>query len=105
MIFDVLSFYRMPKKTKKEKLLARYHKKLRLLENKQAIVSPVQIKISNPVSIPPVNNETKTAIIEPLTQEHKQLNQYFFSDLKKSLLLITLIIGLEISLYFAKLIK
>ena len=98
MIFDVLSFYRMPKKTKKEKLLARYHKKIRLLENKQAITSTVQTKIPNLVSVPPVNNETKTAIIEPL-------NLYFFSDLKRSLLLIVLIIGLEVSLYFVKLIK
>jgi len=109
-VFDILYlifyiYYRMPKKTKKEKLLAHYHKKIRLLENKQAIAIPVQTKIPISVSIPPVNNETKTAKIELLTQEHKQSNQYFFSDLKKSLVLITLIIGLEISLYFAKLIK
>lgn len=95
----------MPKKTKKEKLLARYHKKLRLLENRQTVNPPVQAKIINEVSMPPVESKIKTPINEPLTQEHKQLDQYFFSDLKKSLLLITLIIGLEISLYFAKLIK
>ena len=89
MRFDSIYYYRMPKKTKREKILASYHKKLRLLENRQAITSPVQIKnINTPVPI----------IIEPV-------NQYFFSDLKKSLLLITLIIGVEVGLYFAKLIK
>ena len=88
----------MPKKTKKEKLLALYHRKIRLLENRQVVSSPVQTKIPVAISMPSINNETKTAINEPL-------NQYFFSDLKKSLILITLIIGLEISLYFAKLIK
>ena len=95
----------MPKKTKKEKMLARYHKKLRLLENRQTVSSPIQAKIINEASMPPAESKVKTLINEPLIQELKNFNQYFFSDLKKSLLLITLIIGLEISLYFAKLIK
>lgn len=89
----------MPKKTKKKKLLALYHKKIRLLENKQATVpatvSSMVPKKPDSVLAPVANQETK---ISPL-------NQYFFSDLKKSLILITVIIGLEISLYFAKLIK
>jgi len=95
----------MPKKTKKEKLLARYHRKIRLLENKPLVTPPIQTKITTSISVPTVENETKPAMTEPLNQEQKQLNQYFFSDFKKSLLLIVLIIGLEISLYFAKLIK
>ena len=74
----------MPKKTKKEKLLALYHRKIRLLENS-----------FSPTPTPVAKQEIKNFPI----------NQYFFSDLKKSLILITLIIGLEISLYFAKLIK
>ncbi len=95
----------MPKKTKKEKLLALYHKKIRLLENRQVISTPAQTKIPTSLSMSPINHETKTVITEPLTQERKQSNQYFFSDLKKSLIFITLIIGLEISLYFVKLFK
>jgi hypothetical protein len=87
----------MPKKTKKEKVLAMYHKKLRLLENRGVNTSPVQIKTS--VSIPsPSFDKVKPVISEPV-------NQYFFSDLKKSLLLIIIILGVEVSLYFAKLIK
>jgi len=85
----------MPKKTKKEKLLALYHRKIRLLENKQTITPITPSITQSPVPMPVVNQEIK---ISPL-------NQYFFSDLKKSLILITLIIGLEISLYFAKLIR
>ncbi|MFA6533369.1 MAG: hypothetical protein WCT22_05250 [Patescibacteria group bacterium] len=87
----------MPKKTKKEKLLALYHKKLRLLENRHTTVSPVQAKVVFEEQIPVIENKIKTAVNEP--------PQYFFSDLKKSLLLIVLILGLEISLYFARLIK
>ena len=87
----------MPKKTKKEKLLASYHKKLRLLENRQATDTPVQAKVVIKEQIPVMENKIETVINEP--------PQYFFSDLKKSLLLIVLILGLEVSLYFAKLIK
>jgi hypothetical protein len=87
----------MPKKTKKEKLLASYHKKLRLLENRQTVASPVQAKVVIKEQIPVGDNKIKTEINEP--------PQYFFSDLKKSLLLIVLILGLEVSLYFSGLIK
>ena len=88
----------MPKKTKKQKLLASFHKKLRLLENREVNASQVQIKTSVIDPSPVFNNIQKPEIIEPV-------NKYFFSDLKKSLLLIVLILGIEISLYFAHLIK
>ncbi|MEK7522526.1 MAG: hypothetical protein AAB569_03025 [Patescibacteria group bacterium] len=88
----------MPKKTKKEKILASYHRKIRLLENRQMITSPVQVKTPVTVEINTFENKIKPEVIEPV-------NQYFFSDLKKSLLLIVLIVGVEVGLYFAKLIK
>ncbi|MFA6017423.1 MAG: hypothetical protein WC744_05035 [Patescibacteria group bacterium] len=87
----------MPKKTKKEKLLAQYHKKLRLLENRQTVASPVQAKVEIKERIPVVENKIKTEINEP--------PQYFFSDLKKSLLLILVIVGIEVGLYFVHWIK
>ncbi len=87
----------MPKKTKKEKLLASYHKKLRLLENRQTIASPIQEKVVVKEQIPIIDRKVEMVINEP--------PQYFFSDLKKSLLLIVLILGLEVSLYFSGLIK
>jgi hypothetical protein len=87
----------MPKKTKKEKIIAAYRKKLRLLERA----------------------EVKPVVLETRAEEKKQVKQtvqvkqsekttppkYFFSDLGKSLILIFLVIALEIGLYFAKLIK
>jgi hypothetical protein len=85
----------MPKKTKKEKLLARYHKKLRLLENREIPVSKIETNVK---VIEPSTNKIKPTVAEPV-------NEYFFSDLKKSILLIILILGIEVSLYFAKLIK
>ncbi len=85
----------MPKKTKKEKILALYHKKIRLLESKQTTIPATVPTTPSPAPMPIIKQETK---ISPL-------NQYFFSDLKKSLILITLIIGLELLFYYAKLFK
>ncbi len=64
----------MPKKTRKEKILAAYRKRLSVSEQ------PLKIEPSN---------------------EEKQITNYFFFDLKKSLILIAIVITLEISLYFA----
>jgi hypothetical protein len=104
----------MPKKTKKEKLLTLYRKRIRLLENKREVAFPTaspatpspvpSIPVSS-VQKPAAEKEVDAAKTGTISPEQKQLDQYFFSDLKKSLILITLIIGLEISLYFVKLIK
>jgi len=91
----------MPKKTKKEKLLALYHKKLKSLENRSA-TPQVEITYRSQKQIPVQKQEEK---VIPVTSEDKLLNKYFFSDLKKSLILIVLIIGVEVSLYAAHLIK
>jgi hypothetical protein len=85
----------MPKKTKKEKLLAFYHKKIRLLGSKQTSTHATVSTTPSTAPMPIANQEIK---ISPI-------NQYFFSDLKKSLILIILIIGLEITLYFVTMIK
>jgi len=86
----------MPKKTKKEKILAMYHKKLRMLENQQVVTLPVKLKTLNSIVQEPIVKEEKIEILE---------SKYFFSDLKKSLILIVLIIGVEVALYIAKLVK
>lgn len=88
----------MPKKTKKEKVLAMYHKKLRLLKNREVVSTSAQTKIQISAAPSHSSNKVKPVTIEPV-------NQYFYSDFKKSLLLITAILGLEVSLYFVKLIK
>lgn len=94
----------MPKKTKKEKLLALYRKKIRLLENKQSTTVPASPIVQSPESKLIENREIKNKTIS-VPPEKKVINQYFFSDLKKSLLLIVLILGLEVSLYFARLVR
>jgi len=86
----------MPKKTKKEKILAMYHKKLRMLENQQVVTSPVKLKTPNSIVQEPIVKKERIEIPE---------SKYFFSDLKKSLILIVLIIGVEVALYIAKLVK
>lgn len=91
----------MPKRTKKEKILALYRKRLKLIESQSVKPqpSPSQITVQIPVS--------------GLTEKHKEeslpddspVRKYFMKDLKKSLLIITGIFALEFAIYFVKLIK
>ncbi len=80
----------MPKKTRKEKILALYRKKLRLLER------PTPVPMAEPKPKIKVTNDNME-----LSDEEKQITHYFSVDLKKSLILIAIVITLEISLYFA----
>lgn len=87
----------MPKKTKKEKILAEYRRRLKLLQLNQ----PNQLQEITPV-INTVSNESiekKEPIIG--NEEDALITSYFKKDFKKSLFLITIVITLEISLYFA----
>lgn len=86
----------MPKKTRKEKILAAYRKKLRSLEQPKKVLPD-----KNYHQELPVKKSEPSKKIEPISQEVKN----FFPDLRKSLILIILIIALEIGLYFARLIK
>lgn len=91
----------MPKKTKKEKIIAEYRKKLQLLKSNQMqnpIVTP--ITSSKPsISIPMKEQPKKQPIVD--TQEDSLITSYFKKDFKKSLFLIAIVITLEFSLYFA----
>ena len=89
----------MPKKTKKQKILAAYRKKLQLIEQSSSYLDKPSAKIEKPTE---KNEEVK---IETNQEELLVINQYFFSDLRKSLFLTVFIIALEIGLYFANLIK
>ncbi len=82
----------MPKKTKKEKIIAAYRKRLKLLEEQQI----------EPQTFPKKEEEIVISEVKPdLTKEDQTISHYFKSDLKKSLILIGFIIALEIFLYFA----
>lgn len=94
----------MPKKTKKQKIIAQYRKKLKLLSD----FSNIQRLEKNNDS----KKENKNKPIENLrlsdnnNQSSDNLNKkYFLKDFKTSILLIIFIIVLEIGLYFVKLIK
>lgn len=94
----------MPKKTKKQKIIAQYRKKLKLLSdfsNTQRLEKKDDLQ-----------KEDKNEKVENLTLSTNNnlssdnLNKkYFLKDFKKSILLIVFIIALEIGLYFVKLIK
>jgi len=87
----------MPKKTKKEKIIADYRKKLKFIEQ----TSPALSSISHSKS-PIVTNAAESRQPMPIDNTKiKDMLIYFKKDFRKSLILITGIIGLEICLYFA----
>jgi len=79
----------MPQKTKKEKIIAEYRRRLQMLQKHEVTVP--RVSPSQPL---PTRNVTP--------QENDFLIiSYFKSDFTKSLILIAAVIALEISLYFA----
>lgn len=90
----------MPKKTKKEKIIAEYRRKLKFIQNQKITISPViepsAVKKQEEIH-PKIITHTKPAH----TEEDSLITSHFKSDFKKSLILIVFIIGLEIFLYFA----
>lgn len=80
----------MTRKTKKEKKIAAYRKKLQFL---QEISKAKNIDEAKKVSEPPSEKTIETI-------ESQSTPTHFIKDLKKSLLVIFLIITLEIIIYF-----
>ena len=78
----------MPRKTKKEKIIAASRRQQLQLVHTQ----PEPIQREKPV---PVKME------EPESDK----NNFFFPDLKKSLMLSAIVITLEIALYFARIVR
>ncbi|MBW7960279.1 hypothetical protein B6D29_02195 [Microgenomates bacterium UTCPR1] len=93
----------MSKKTKKEKILAAYRRKLRLLEQNEKPIQPSIMTVERRTNKEEVEASKKPKNVQGISQS--LLSKYFFSDLKKSLVLVVLIIALEFLLYFANLIK
>jgi len=87
----------MPKKTKKEKIIAQYRRQLKFLQEKGIKILPNQAQIE----------KKETAVNKQKTAENLQLESldktkhFFVIDLKKSIFLSLLIIALELFLYFA----
>lgn len=89
----------MPKKSKKEKVIAAYHRKYKLLKE-----TAVAVQKSDKFS----TLDEKKVIIKPPqkiissdnNEQDRTIRNFFLSDLKKTLFLIFSIIVLEIGLYF-----
>lgn len=96
----------MPKKTKKEKIIAQYRRKLKLLERLQAPPSFNKEVISNQNS-KKATNKTELNITFEKKNEDKDIKtvSFFLADLRKSFILIGIIIALEILLYFVRIIN
>ncbi len=92
----------MPKKTRQEKVLSAQRKKIKLLEQLIQTRSVDTVSPASPknVSASPTPEKSEK-ILEKLPVDEKDLalKNFFIKDLKKSLLLIILIITLEIIIY------
>ncbi|MCX7881247.1 MAG: hypothetical protein N2482_01900 [Patescibacteria group bacterium] len=117
----------MPKKTKKEKIITQYRKRLKILEQQTKTVpltfhlktqsqpnfeeknnlpvKPNSLNLS--LTKPSINNLSpqKISLNDEIKKVDTEAQKIFFLDLKKSLFLSILIIGLEIILYFVRIIK
>lgn len=91
----------MPKKTKKEKIIAQYRRQLKFLQEKGVQILPKQAQLE----------KKETAVNKQETTDNLQLDSldqtkhFFIIDFKKSIFLSTLIIALELFLYFALVLK
>ena len=91
--------YLMPKKTKEQKIIASYRRKLQLLKQQNTIDHPHPAVSPAQQLVIPQRKETPVILQE--TAEDSMIKKYFIIDFRKSLLLIAFIIALEILLYFA----
>ena len=90
----------MSKKTKKQKIIASYRNKLRLLESQKRDfeLKEETKEIKEEKQILP--KKEKEIIIKD-TQKETTYSNYFKADFKKSLIITILILGFEIGLYTA----
>ncbi len=89
----------MPKKTKKQKILAKLHRQKQLLKQTNLISQPSSLPMS------PKKENVNKDYQKALNTQDDVLKKYFLIDFRKSLMIVVLIITLEIAFYFAKLIK
>lgn len=85
----------MPKKSKKEKVIAAYHRKIKLIN----LQTPA-VHVEEPLNLKKESKVVLEKKIEIDYQEDKAVRDFFFADLKKTLFLIFSIIVLEFGLYF-----
>lgn len=101
----------MPRKTKKQKILSEYRRKLKQLEELKSSATETSLKQSTyPMSLTPhQSNYLISSAIEkkpasPLDY-NQSLVQFTISDLKKTLWLTLLIVGLEFLIFYINVLK
>ena len=88
----------MPKKTREEKIIAQYRKKIKLIET-ESYRPPEKNNTKIQETVPSLQ---KPAVTENITEKDITLKKYFLSDFTKSLFLIGFIISLEFVFYFVR---
>lgn len=101
----------MPRKTKKQKILSEYRRKLKQLEE----LKNSSIKISSQPAIFPhsfTSQQPNYLSLSPIQkkplfslEENQSLVQFTISDLKKTLWLTLLIVGLEFLVFYLNVLK
>lgn len=91
----------MPKKTKKQKVLSEYRKKLQEISAQQVQVKDVKY------SPQAAQNFIEKKVVQPVTyvlnDYEKQLAKFTFADLRKTIIITSIILVLEFLIFFANL--
>lgn len=85
----------MPKKTRAQKILSQLRKRQKLLQQSTPRIEQQKIVIQKSPS------QEKKTVPTISNTENQQLKQHFLSDLRRSFTFISIIIALEIVIYFA----
>lgn len=103
----------MPRKTKKQKILAEYRRKLKQLETKASFPKsditaeiPSQKPVVAAISQPSLkNNQKKKIDSTPPLKYDQSLARYTLADIKKSFLITLVILMVEFSVFYVNLVK
>lgn len=97
----------MPRKTKKQKIIATYRKKLQLLKNRQELPSLAQsapaVIITKKI---PLLTPIKSGLIAPIDGQNQYdilLKTRTLADLKKTLIIAVFVLAFEFLIFYAKL--
>lgn len=91
----------MPKKTKEQKIIAQYRKKIKFLETRSVETqAPTQVVNKN-ISPKTVKISTQEIEKQPVADDVSKISNFFINDFKKSIIFTCIIIALEIIFYFA----
>ncbi len=90
----------MPKRTKQEKIMAQYRKRLKLIQQLQEPDRKMEVRNVKQDYEDESEKTLQTSHITPPASNFQSHTSYFVNDLKRSLIFIVSIIALEIAVYF-----